>query len=88
MSTATQAQQLSRGLTILSLLRDRGPFTSEELAQEVGISHRQVNRMLVALRAAGIVEQEPERRGIALYHRAAESPSGVRRGTRRRHAVR
>ena len=72
MSTIDQeAQAVTRALEVARLLEERGPMTSEELRLATGISHRQVNRYLRSLRAAGWVEPEPERRGIRMYHRRA-----------------
>ena len=64
-----EAQAVTRALDLARLLEERGPMTSEQLAESLGISHRQVNRYLRSLRAAGWVEREPERRGIRMYHR-------------------
>jgi predicted transcriptional regulator len=69
-----EAQAVSRALALAALLQERGPLTTEELRLALGCSHRQVNRYLRSLRAAGWVEREPERRGIRMYHKAAPRP--------------
>jgi biotin operon repressor len=63
-------QALNQGLLVLSLLRSRGPLSSEDLGRELEVSKRQINRYLIVLRARGYVEPEAERRGIYLIHHA------------------
>ena len=57
---------------ILALLRDRGPLTGMELATDLGLSDRQIDRHLAALRRAGLVEVAESAPGRATRHRAVE----------------
>jgi DNA-binding IclR family transcriptional regulator len=77
-SADAQVQTLARALTLVDLLATRGPLTSEQLAEEIGVSHRQVNRLLLELRRAGWVEPAPERRGIRLYHQLTDRHGAVK----------
>jgi DNA-binding IclR family transcriptional regulator len=91
MSITSQADILTRGLLIESLLRE-APLRVVDLAESAGLERRTVERILASLRTVGAwrrshgmpwYELTVEVRGAERYHRLVDYPAVPQRDSRR-----
>lgn len=80
MPSSTQAETLRRGIETARLLWER-PRRVEEVAEELDLERRAVERLLAGLRDAGI-EIQTEARGRERYHSIRTLPTWLARAIR------
>lgn len=80
MSTNSQTQTLRRGIEMVRLIYER-PRRVEELADELHMERRAIERLLAGLRLAGL-EIVTEARGRERYHSLRAMPVWLARAVR------